>query len=153
MRILLAVCFSTATWSAFHGSSVSDLCDPGLFMVTFHLHSDCPYKAQQFSPDRGYDLLFVLAGCEQAVVTLMQPVLSFPGDFFDLFAEPLLALAQSPTVAGTMSIGPGCLDHDPAEVSIARLGNLPACNQRGFQVRSNAQPISRREKASRITAK
>jgi hypothetical protein len=38
------------------------LCD--WFAVSFHLNSDGPDKAQQLSPDCGYDFLLFLAGCE-----------------------------------------------------------------------------------------
>jgi len=37
------------------------LCD--LFVVSFDLNSDGPDKAQQLTPDRGYDFLLFLAGC------------------------------------------------------------------------------------------
>jgi hypothetical protein len=40
---------------------VSGLCD--LFAVSFYLNSDSPDKAQQLSPDRGYDFLLLLASC------------------------------------------------------------------------------------------
>jgi len=70
MRILLAVCCSTATRPTFHSflpsfSSwnvlFSALCDSA---VTFDLNSDGPDKAQQLSTNRGYDFLFFLAGCD-----------------------------------------------------------------------------------------
>jgi hypothetical protein len=35
-----------------------------LVWVSFYLNSDGPNKAQQLSPDRAYDLLLFLAGCE-----------------------------------------------------------------------------------------
>jgi hypothetical protein len=38
------------------------LCD--WFAVSLHLNSDGPDKAQQLSPDCGYDFLLFLAGCE-----------------------------------------------------------------------------------------
>jgi hypothetical protein len=132
MRILLAVCFSTATRFAFHNAFLlRDLLfslRDSLRRVVFHVHPECPYKTKQFSPDGGYDLLLVLARCDQTAVALVQTMLCFPGDFFHLWAEPLLPFSQSPTRTGTMSIRPGCFHRDPAQVSITGLGYGSAHN-------------------------
>ena len=130
MRILLAVCRSTATRPTSHdfpflGGFVFGLGNWLLarIRVSFHVHGNGPDEAQQFSSDGGYDFGFVLASAQEVTIALVQPVLGLPGDFFDLFTESLLALAQSPTATGTMAIRPGGLDYDAAKVSVPRLGD------------------------------
>jgi hypothetical protein len=55
------------------------LCRSALLVVSLHLGSNRPYKAQQFSPDGGYDLLLILAGREQLAIALVQSMLGLPG--------------------------------------------------------------------------
>ncbi len=60
---------------------------------------DVPDEPQQFAPDRSHCLILVLpAGCE-FYVTLVQSMLSFPGDLFDLFAQVQIALSSEQVTA------------------------------------------------------
>lgn len=58
------------------------------------IDSDGPDIAQQFAPHRGDDLALVLACHRQTRVALVQSVLRFLSDLFDLFRHALLSLAQ-----------------------------------------------------------
>ena len=53
----------------------------------------------------------------------MEPVLSLPGNFFDFLADSLLTLVQGGPDRGSVSVGPGGLDHHPAQMSVAGLGD------------------------------
>ena len=84
--------------------------------VAFHLDSDRPDEAQQFTSHGGHNFPLIFAGAHQRAITLMEPVLRLPCAFFDFLAEPLLALAESGSDSGSVSVGPGRLHYHPAQV-------------------------------------
>src|SRR5215469_1846702 len=96
-----------------------ELCRTTTAVAPFHLHPDGPEEAEQFAPYSGYDLWRSLTGCSQAVIALVQAVLSLPGNFFDFFIDSLLTFAQSCSDSGAMSVSPRRLHHYPTKMSIA----------------------------------
>jgi len=78
----------------------------------FRFDPDGPDETQQFAPYRGDDLLLVLACRHQLQVALVQPDLRLPGDLFDLFRDPFLALPQPGSDGWPEAIAPGRFDDD-----------------------------------------
>src|SRR5262249_19842280 len=92
-------------------------------LEAFGSDRDVPDETQQFAADRGDRLIFVLSCRRQFAVALVQPVLRFPRDLFDFFAEVEIALPseQVTTDPRASLISPRSLHDDSSEVSIAGL--------------------------------
>ena len=71
----------------------------------------------------GHNFPLIFAGGQQGAITLVESVLRLPCNFFDFFAEPLLAFAESGSDGGSVSVAPGRLHQNPTQVSIASLSN------------------------------
>jgi hypothetical protein len=61
-------------------------------VLTFGSNGDVPDEPQQFAPDCGYGLIFVLACPCKFHVAFVQTILRLPGDLFDFFGELEIAL-------------------------------------------------------------
>jgi hypothetical protein len=85
-----------------------------------------PDEAQQFTSNCNCDLFLVLAGCCQAHVTLVEPVLRLPCNLFSLFGNTLLSFAQAVPDAWWTMIAPGSFDDDSSQMRVARFGDAPA---------------------------
>ena len=95
------------------------------FMVRFGVQGDSPHEAEQFAAQRRHDLILVLAADGEGLVTLVQPVLRFPGNLFDFVAERqgLLSSEKEAGDVGPMLVGPGSLHQNPSQMGVAGLGN------------------------------
>src|SRR5271163_3942905 len=93
--------------------------------------SNCPDEAQQFTSNCGNDLSLVLAGSAQFHIALVQAVLRFPRNLFDLFRNALLSSAQSIPDSWWTTIAPCCFDNDSSQVRVA-----------GFRDASTPDPLT-----------
>src|SRR6202034_2349184 len=94
--------------------------------LPLHVYADGPDKAEQFAPDGRNSLLLAFTAPDEARVTLMQAVLRLPGHGGHRRAATALPDRESLADGGWMSIGPGRLHHNPAQVRITGLANGPA---------------------------
>src|SRR6516162_767195 len=103
-------------------------CSHWLLESLLGLDGNRPDKAQQFSSDFGHDLPLILACHGQRLVALVQAILRFPCDFYDLCRNPLLSLTQLGPDSGPVSIAPSRFHHDASEVRVTGLGNGASSN-------------------------
>src|SRR5271168_2242118 len=93
--------------------------------------ADGPDEAQQFTSDCCNDLSLVLAGSAQFHIALVQAVLRFPRNLFDLLRNALLSSAQSIPDSWWTTIAPGYFDNDSSQVRVA-----------GFRDASSPDPLA-----------
>src|SRR5271163_901195 len=94
-----------------------------------------------FPSDCCNDLSLVLAGSAQFHIALVQAVLRFPRNLFDLFRNALLSSAQSIPDSWRTTIAPGCFDNDSSQVRVA-----------GFRDASTPDPLATGVLAGHSTA-
>ena len=94
--------------------------------LSLHVYADGPDKAEQLAPDSRDRLLLAFTAPDEARVTLMQAVLRLPGHSGHCRGAAALADRKSLADGGSMSIGPGRLHHDPAQVRITALADRSA---------------------------
>ncbi len=97
-------------------------------------HADRPDEAQELSAHGGDDLLLGLAFRQQPRVAGVQAVLGLPSNRLDVLALIALPSPQRVTHSGTVSVGPGRFDHDPAQVRVAGFADAAAMHARPARV-------------------
>ncbi len=73
-------------------------------------------------------------------VAVVEPVLRLPGDRLDLLADSLLSASQFATNVGPVTVRPGRLDEDAAQVRVARLGDGSAPHPLAARVLAGDRP-------------
>ncbi len=80
-------------------------------------------KPNQLPSDRGDHLSLVLASRRQVPIPRKEPMLLFPSNLFNLFADHFLPLAQGAAHGGPVSVRPRSCHDDASQMGIPGLGD------------------------------
>ena len=117
-RILLSVYPSTTTYAAsfefLQNKFTLSRPPQRLLLCCFCFDPDGPDKTQQLTSHRRHHNTFVLTLGQQLSIALMQPLLRFPRDLFDLFADMRLPLPQLGPHGRSVPVGPRSFHNHPS---------------------------------------